>query len=126
MLISTAFDAALTHVAAICQTLPNVRQERAWLGTRWKVRTQTFAHLLPIVDARPPAYSAATGTVGPAIVLTFRSTPLEIAALVQSKRNFFGPLWGRNDVAVILATDTDWTELAELLTESHRLRSVHR
>jgi hypothetical protein len=117
---------ALIRVRGVCQALPETREENAWVGRRWKVRGNTFAHLLEIVDGRPEAFARAAGTSGPATVLTFRSQEPELAALLAGDGRFFGPLWGRGDVGTLIDADTDWDELAELLTESFRLRAPQR
>ena len=72
----------------ICLALTEVYEEPAWVGTRWRVRSKTFAHVLTITDGTPRAHARAAGIDGPATVLTFR------------------------------APRTDWTEVAELLTAS--------
>jgi hypothetical protein len=117
------FDAAVARVGAVCSALPEARDEDAWVGTRWKVRANTFAHVLPIAEGWPPSFAAAAGTNGPAVVLTFRSSSPELDALLADGRSFFGPLWGRGDIGVVLNPDVDWAELAELLIESYRLRA---
>jgi hypothetical protein len=118
---------ALIRMRALCRTLPETQEENAWVGRRWKVGPHTFAHLLEIVDGRPEAFAKASGTGGPATVLTFRSQEPERAALLASGGGrFFGPLWGRGDVGTLIDADTDWDELAELLTESFRLRAPQR
>ncbi|NND75508.1 MAG: hypothetical protein HKN44_10940, partial [Ilumatobacter sp.] len=39
----------------MCLALPDAHEERAWVGTRWMVRTRTFAHVLGVEtdDAAP-------------------------------------------------------------------------
>ena len=54
------------RLGAICLALPEAREEEAWVGTRWRIRTATFAHAVAIADGWPPAYAAAAGTDGPA------------------------------------------------------------
>ena len=66
--------AVLARLRAACRTLPEAREEAAWVGIRWRIRTATFAHVLMIVDGWPPAYARAAGTAGPACVLTFQSS----------------------------------------------------
>ena len=44
------------------------------MGTRWRIRKRTFAHVLTIEAGWPPAYARAAATDGPCTVLTFRST----------------------------------------------------
>jgi hypothetical protein len=39
---------------------------------------------------------------------------------------FFGPPWGQDVVGMVLGADVDWTEVAELLTESFRVPRTAR
>ena len=111
----------LARVRARCAALPEAHEEEAWTGTRWRVRKRTFAHVLLIEDGWPPAYARAAGTDGPAVVLTFRSSPAEREALRSSGPPYFVPEWGRDDAGLLLDGGTDWAEVAELVTESYRL-----
>jgi len=53
----TAVDAAvLAALRAICLALPEVEEQEAWVGTRWRIRTKTFAHVVAIDAGWPPAY----------------------------------------------------------------------
>lgn len=104
---------------SICLGLPDVREEEAWVGTRWRVRTKTFAHVLTIADGWPPAYARAASTDGPATVLTFRSRGSELEALGAVGPPFFRPVWHPEAVGLVLGDDVDWDEIAELLTESY-------
>lgn len=104
---------------SICLDLPEVREEDAWVGTRWRVRAKTFAHVLAIADGWPPAYARAASTDGPATVLTFRSRGPELEALGEVGPPFFRPVWHPEVVGMVLAADIDWDEVAELLTESY-------
>jgi hypothetical protein len=114
---------AVERLRNLCAELPEVTEENAWVGVRWKVRANTFAHVLEILDGRPEAFTRAAGTDGPATVLTFRSAEPELTALLAGDGRFFGPLWGRGDVGLVLDPAADWDELAELLVESYRLRA---
>jgi hypothetical protein len=102
--------------------LPETYEQDAWVGTRWKIRNNTFVHVLEIIDGFPASFAASAGTDGPATVLTFRSGGHELDQLFASPA-FFGPLWGRTDVGVRLEQHPDRAELAELLVESYRLRA---
>ncbi len=117
-----SFTAELGWARSVCLALPDAYEEDAWVGTRWKVRTNTFAHLLEIVDDYPPSFAAAAGTGGPATVLTLRCPGDELAA-VLTRPGVFGPLWNRGDVGIRLAEFDERDELAELLVESYRLRA---
>ena len=109
----------IDRVGAICVALPGVVERDAWRGVAWEVSGRTFAHVLPIEDGRPPVYARAFGTDGPALALTFWSAGIELEAL---RRAFVAPPWNPSVVGLILAEDTDWAEVAELIAESHRLR----
>jgi hypothetical protein len=117
-----AFTDGLAWARSVCLALPDAFEEDAWVGTRWKVRNNTFAHVLEIVEGYPPAFAAAARTDGPATVLTFRSSGSELDAILTGTA-FFGPLWNRGDVGVRLDLHRDWSELAELVVESYRLRA---
>jgi predicted DNA-binding protein (MmcQ/YjbR family) len=110
------------EVRQMCLALPETYEEQAWVGTRWRVRGRTFAHVLDIVDGTPPAFATAAGTEGPAHVLVFRSRGIELDAL--SKRNgFFAPGWGPEIIGMLLDESVDRTELGELITESYCTRA---
>lgn len=116
-------DGLLAVVRPLCLALPEAYEERAWHGVRWRIRTRTFAHLLPIEGGHPPSYARVAGTDGPATVLTFHSSGAELAALQHSGPRFFGAPWGPQIVGLVLdpGPEVDPEELTELLTESYRL-----
>jgi hypothetical protein len=88
--------------------LPDVYEERAWVGTRWMVRKKTFAHVLGVaVDGAEPL-----------VVLSFRSAGEELEMLRHAGHPFFVLGWGRDAMGMVLDDDTDWDEVAELVTES--------
>jgi len=105
----------------ICLALPETRQEEAWVGTRWRVRMGTFAHVVTIEGGHPPAYASAAGTDGPATVLTFRAAGAELDALAHAGAPFFKPVWFHDIVGMTIDEHTDWVEVAELLTDSYRV-----
>ena len=112
-------DALVDRIGRVCRALPEVREEAAWVGVRWRVRGKTFAHVLQIDDGWPPAYSRAAATNGPAAVLMFRSRGEELAALRDSGAPFFAPPWRADEVGLVLDVDLEWDEVGELLTESY-------
>ena len=71
---------------AVCLALPEAYEEPAWVGTRWRIRTRTFAHVVVIDDGSPPAYARAAGSDGPLTVVTFRGAGQEAgrAAVVRA------------------------------------------
>jgi hypothetical protein len=109
----------LAELRAVCLELPEAHEEEAWVGTRWRIRTRTFAHVLVVDSGWPPAYARAAGTDGPATVLTFRSSGAELDALRGAGHPFFAPRWRADEVGMIVGADVDWNEVAELITESY-------
>ncbi|HEX4358268.1 MAG TPA: MmcQ/YjbR family DNA-binding protein [Pseudonocardia sp.] len=114
------------RLGAVCLALPEAYQEPAWVGVRWWVRGRTFAHVLKIEDGWPPAYARAVDAGGPLVVLTFRSSAEELAALANTGYPFFRPTWGPNVVGMVLDGDVDWAEVTELLIESYCLRAPRK
>jgi hypothetical protein len=106
--------------------LPETYEEPAWVGTRWRIRKRTFAHVLTVDPDHQMAYARAAETDEPVCVLTFRSPGDEIEALVSSGHPFFKAGWGTDVVGMVLAGDVDWDEVAELLTESYRVLAPKR
>jgi len=109
----------LTAVRSICMALPDAYEEEAWVGTRWRVRTRTFAHVLTVEGGSDSAHARAAAAEGPTTVVTFRSSEPELEALRSAGHPFFYAGWGRDVVGMVLDDATDWTEVAELLTESY-------
>jgi hypothetical protein len=114
----------VARLGAVCLGLPEAYQEQAWVGTRWRVRKRTFAHVLAIDSEWPPAYARAASADGPVNVLTFRSPADERDALVAAGPPFFKPQWAADVVGIVLGSgadraSVDWTEISELLTESY-------
>ena len=87
--------------------LPEAYEERAWVGTRWRVRGRTFAHALEIVAGRPQSHARAAGTAGPRWILTFRSSGLELETLRRTGPPFFAAPWRGDEVGMFLAGDVD-------------------
>jgi hypothetical protein len=109
----------LAKVRAVCLRLPETREEAAWVGVRWRVCKQTFAHLLMIDGGWPPAYAQAAGSDGPIPVLTFRSSIAELDPRHYAEPPFFRPRWFPNIVGMVVDRGVDWNEVAQLLTASY-------
>jgi hypothetical protein len=109
----------LTRLRPICLGLPEVYEEPAWVGVRWRVRKKTFAHVLPVESDWPAAYAKAAATDEPVIVMTFRAQGPELDAIGNAGHPFFYAGWGRDVVGLVFDDDTDWAEVAELVTESY-------
>ena len=125
----TGFDVDAATVARLgdcCLRLPEVVEEPAWVGTRWRIRQRTFAHVLPLVDGRPPSYAIAAGIEGPAVVLTFRITAAERELFTQLGPPYWAVRWGRDVGGLVLGPESDWREIGELVTESYCLLAPRR
>jgi hypothetical protein len=109
----------LAALRSVCLGLPEAYEEPAWVGTRWRVRKATFAHVFVVDSDSPPILARAASGAGPTTVVTFRSSGPELVALSNAGPPFAHAGWGRDVIGLALDDDTDWTEVAELLTESY-------
>jgi hypothetical protein len=109
----------VTELRLVCLAFPEACEEPAWVGTRWRIRNRTLAHVLTVDSGWPPAYARAAGTTGPVTVLTFRSSGPELDALRSAGKPFFAPRWRAEEVGMVIDAGVDWNEVAELLTESY-------
>jgi hypothetical protein len=109
----------LARLRGVCLALPEAYEEPAWVGVRWRVRKETFAHVLMIDAGWPPAYVKAAGTAGPACVLTFRSRIAELDPRHYAERPFFRPRWWPNIAGLFLDARTEWDEVAQLVAGSY-------
>ena len=105
---------------AVAGALPEAYQEDAWTGVRWRIRTKTFAHVMVAQGGYESAYRDVTGDPEPRTLLTFHATGDELLALTHAGLPFYKPPWSPTIIGVVLDDDTDWTEVAELVTESYR------
>ncbi len=107
------------RVAATATALPEAYEEEAWTGVRWRVRKKTFAHVLVLDVDRAVPY------LGPdaqeCTIVTFRSSGEELLALTHAGPPYLKPPWAPTVVAMVLDDDTDWDEVAELVTDSYLL-----
>jgi YjbR len=110
----------VARIASTALALPDAYEEDAWTGVRWRVRSRTFAHVLVAQEGYTSAYRDLTGVTEPTTVLTFRSSGDELLALANAGPPFYQPPWSPTVVGMVLDDDTDWDEVAELLTESYR------
>lgn len=101
-------DDALARLRAICADLPDAREEPAWAGVRWRVRTKTFAHLLSIDGDGTPRR----------LVLSFRADGEDLEMLSHAGPPFFVLGWGRDALGMTIDDATDWDEVRELVTDS--------
>jgi hypothetical protein len=107
------------RLRSLCLALPDAYEEQAWVGTRWRIRKRTFAHVLALDSEWPAAYARAVRATGPVTVVTFRSSGAELDALTNAGHPYYRPDWAPNIVGMIIEPDADWSEIAELLAESY-------
>src|SRR6478609_4953653 len=115
----------VARLGSTALALPDAYEEDAWTGIRWRVRSKTFAHVLVAQEGYTSAYRDVTGVTEPTTVLTFRSSGEELSALVNAGPPFYRPPWSPTVVGMVLDDDTDWDEVAELVTESYRFCAPH-
>ena len=99
----------IERISAILADFPEVREDDAWVGLAWRVRSATVAHVF--------------GGEDQLFRITFRAEPDEVMAFQHMGEPYFKAGWGGNVVGLLLDDDTDWEELAELLTDSHCLQA---
>ncbi|MEQ6900518.1 MmcQ/YjbR family DNA-binding protein [Nocardioides sp. YIM 152588] len=102
----------VARLRAICEAFPDCRTESAWVGVRWRVGGATVAH--------------AFGGEDQLFRITFRAEPDEVMAFRHLGPPYFKAEWGGNVVGLLLDEETDWQELAELLTDSYCLQAPPR
>jgi hypothetical protein len=112
--------AVIARLDGICAGLPDAYAEEAWIGMRWRIRQRTFAHVFRVGERRSEAFQAFRFP-GAATVLTFRADGEDLLALMHAGWPFHHPGWGRDVVGMVLADDTDWDEVRELVTDSYCL-----
>jgi hypothetical protein len=88
---------------------PGCEEQAAWTGLCWRVGAATVAHVFGGEDQR--------------FRITFRAEPDEVMAFEHLGAPYFRASWGRNVVGLFLDEQTDWSELAELLTDSYCLQA---
>jgi hypothetical protein len=111
----------VARLRTACLALPETSEEPAWTGTRWRARRRTFAHVVRIEGGWPPGYARAAGTNGPVTVLTFRSSGGELEALSHMGPPVLPAEVGTRRRGHGLDADVDWSEIAELVTESYNV-----
>jgi hypothetical protein len=109
----------LDRLRPICRRLPEAYEEPAWIGVRWRIRTRTVAHVYTPDPERHPVYARQVVDGEAPTVMTFRVPLDDLLGLTAGGFPFFRAPWGHNVAAVILGDHTDWTEIAELITESY-------
>ena len=104
-------DDVIERLRAIASRLPESDEAQAWVGQYFRIRRRNFVHVLAIDH---PEH-------GPQTLLILRADPEEREVLLKIGRPYFQPGWGANTLGVAVGDDTDWDEIAELVTESYRV-----
>jgi hypothetical protein len=105
-------DEVLQRLRSTFDTVPEISEERAWVGVRWQVGKATVAHVFGGEDQR--------------FRVTFRAELDEVLAFEHLGEPYFRAGWGRNVVGLLIDDDSDWDEIAELLTDSYCLQAPAR
>ncbi|MET1062459.1 MAG: MmcQ/YjbR family DNA-binding protein [Aeromicrobium sp.] len=113
--------AILDRIRSTSLALPESYEEPAWIGVRWRVRRRTFAHVFTLEPGSTSVLGDAFDVDEEPTALTFRVPADELLALREAGEPFHYAGWGRDVMAMLLDGRTDWTEVAELLTESYCL-----
>jgi hypothetical protein len=100
------------RLRTVLDDLPECVEESAWTGVRWQVGQATVAHVF--------------GGEDQLFRIVFRAEPDEVMAFQHLGAPYFKASWGRNVVGLLLDDDTDWDELAELLTDSYCIQAPAR
>lgn len=101
-------DPLVERIRSICLTFPDAVELQAWGRPTFRAGKRIFVMVSSSMH-RPNT-------------IVFKPAPEELPAYQQDARFFSPPYWGHGGwIAVdIDATDTDWTEIAELIDCSYR------
>lgn len=99
----------IERIDAVLTRLPECRRATIWTGASWKVGAATVAHLFGGEDQR--------------FRIVFRADPDEVMAFAHLGEPYFKAGWGTNVVGLLLDRESDWEELAELLTDSYCIQA---
>jgi hypothetical protein len=105
---------ARERTQAIVDRFPGVERTNNPLGCYYLVRRKIFGQVLTVLDAQSEPVTMVVG----------RPDPSEREALLAIGHPYLsrGPFDDRvGRVAILIDEDTDWVEVAELLTDSYRI-----
>ncbi len=100
------------QIRSVLEKLPEVHEESAWVGERWRVGQATIAHVF--------------GGEDQLFRITFRGELDEVMAFENLGLPYFRSGWGGNVIGLVLDESTDWAEVAELLLDSYCLQAPER
>jgi hypothetical protein len=96
----------------ICIAFPEVHEGPAWNGRSWLIRKNHFCQVFTVDDGETHKG-----------IMIFRSEPPELDVLVAAGHPFFKPRWGKRAIGMVFDDSLDWTEVAELITDSYRIQA---
>lgn len=99
----------ISRLDEIFEGLPSTYRQDAWVGERWRVGQATVAHVFGGEDQQ--------------FRIVFHAPDSEVMAFEHLSPSHFRAGWGRNVVGIIIDDDTDWEDLAEMLTDSYCLQA---
>ncbi|MFE6647692.1 MmcQ/YjbR family DNA-binding protein [Nocardioides sp. NPDC057772] len=102
-------EAMVARLREILAAFPKCLEDDAWVGVRWRVGQATIAHVF--------------GGEDQLFRIVFRAEPDEVVAFEHLGAPYFKAGWGGNVVGMIVDDDTDWDEVAELLTDSYCIQA---
>lgn len=102
----------VSRVRVVLDTLPEVEEEDAWIGVRWRVHGATVAHLF--------------GGEDQLFRIVLRGQPADVSAFEHLGSPYFRAGWGDNVIGMVLDDQSDWGEVAELLIESYCIQAPQR
>lgn len=100
------------RIDAVFATMPEAYREGAWVGERWRVGQATVAHVF--------------GGEDQLFRIVFRAPDSEVMTFEHLSPTHFRAGWGSNVVGIILDEETDWEDVAEMLTDSYCLQAPAR
>lgn len=100
------------RLRATTDTLPELREEAAWVGVRWRVGQATVAHVF--------------GGEDQLFRIMLRGEPDEVVAFEHLGHPYFRSNWGDNMIGLVVDEQTDWTEVHELLLDSYCVQAPRR
>lgn len=102
----------IERLRATLDTLPELREEPAWVGVRWRVGQATVVHVF--------------GGEDQLFRIVLRGDPDEVVAFEHLGHPYFRSGWGENTIGLVVDETTDWTEVHELLLDSFCLQAPQR
>lgn len=102
-------DELLARVRPVMAGLPETYEEDAWVGVRWRIGKATIAHLF--------------GGHDQLFRIVLKGQSADVAAFEHLGDPYFRAGWGSDVIGMLVDGDSDWEEIAELITESYCIQA---